>query len=122
MHRAFAIDVLACRPHCGGRLRLIATVHDPAVIRKLLARLGWPAQGRAPAPPHPTLRAFGAVDAKSLDPGSVMNYLDAVDAPPIDPTHKGRFRAADVRHRIFLHCFDRLLDSVGGLPPEGVTP
>jgi hypothetical protein len=32
MHRAFAIDVLAC-PHCGGRLRLIATLHDPAVIR-----------------------------------------------------------------------------------------
>jgi hypothetical protein len=28
MHRAFAIDVLAC-PHCGGRPRLIATLHDP---------------------------------------------------------------------------------------------
>ncbi len=38
MHRAFGIDVLAC-PHCGGRLRLIATLHDPAVIRKLLAHL-----------------------------------------------------------------------------------
>src|SRR5262245_38462428 len=38
MHRAFAIDVLAC-PHCGGRLRLIATLHDPAVIRKILAHL-----------------------------------------------------------------------------------
>jgi hypothetical protein len=34
--RAFAIDVLAC-VHCGGRLRLIATLHDPAVIRKILA-------------------------------------------------------------------------------------
>jgi hypothetical protein len=32
MHRAFALDVLAC-VHCGGRLRLIATLHDPAVIR-----------------------------------------------------------------------------------------
>jgi hypothetical protein len=32
MHRAFGIDVLACA-HCGGRLRLIATLHDPAVIR-----------------------------------------------------------------------------------------
>jgi len=28
MHRAFGIDVLACA-HCGGRLRLIATLHDP---------------------------------------------------------------------------------------------
>jgi hypothetical protein len=30
MHRAFAIDVLAC-PHCGGRLRVIATIYNPAV-------------------------------------------------------------------------------------------
>ena len=33
MHRAFGIDVLAC-PHSGGQLRLIATLHDPAVIGK----------------------------------------------------------------------------------------
>jgi hypothetical protein len=46
--RSFVIDVLA-RPHCGGRLRLTATLHEPAVIRKLLALLGWLAQGRAPA-------------------------------------------------------------------------
>jgi hypothetical protein len=39
MRRAFAIDVLAC-PDCGGRLRLIATLHDPAVIRKILAHVG----------------------------------------------------------------------------------
>jgi uncharacterized protein YbaR (Trm112 family) len=52
MHRAFAIDVLAC-PHCGGRLRLIATLHDPIVIRNLLAHLGWPAPGRSPAPRRP---------------------------------------------------------------------
>ena len=41
MHRAFAVDVLAC-PHCGGRLRLIATLHDAAVIQKILAHLGPP--------------------------------------------------------------------------------
>jgi hypothetical protein len=41
-------------PHCGGRLRLIATVHDPAVIRKLLARLGMTRSGPNPghAPPE----------------------------------------------------------------------
>ena len=38
MHRAFGIDVLACA-QCGGRLRLIATLHDPAVIREILAQL-----------------------------------------------------------------------------------
>ena len=51
MQRAFAIDVLACA-HCGGRLRLIATLHDPAVIRKILAHVALshsgPSSGRAP--------------------------------------------------------------------------
>jgi len=45
MHRAFAIDVLAC-PHCGGRLRLIATLHTPAVIRNVLRTWGSAPQGR----------------------------------------------------------------------------
>ena len=52
MHRAFAIDVLAC-PHCGGRLRLIATLHDPVVIRKLLAHLGMARSGPSPGPAPP---------------------------------------------------------------------
>jgi hypothetical protein len=52
MHRAFAVDVLAC-PQCGGRLRLIATLHDPAVIRKILGHLGRAPSGprSRPAPP-----------------------------------------------------------------------
>ena len=52
MHRAFAIDVLAC-PDCGGRLRLIATLHDPAVIRKILAHLGRSQSGQSPGPAPP---------------------------------------------------------------------
>jgi hypothetical protein len=55
LHRAFAIDVLTC-PHCGGRLCLIATLHDPAVIRKILAHVGtasaWPSPTPGPAPPE----------------------------------------------------------------------
>jgi hypothetical protein len=53
MHRAFGIDVLACA-HCVGRLRLIATLHDPAVIRKILAphALGHSGQSPGPAPPE----------------------------------------------------------------------
>jgi hypothetical protein len=50
--RSFALDVLAC-PHCGGRLRLIATLHDPAVIRKLLAHLGMARSGPSPGPAPP---------------------------------------------------------------------
>jgi hypothetical protein len=49
MHRAFGIDVLACA-HCGGRLRLIATLHDPAVIRKILAHLALSPSGPSPGP------------------------------------------------------------------------
>ena len=58
MHRAFAIDVLAC-VHCGGRLRLIATLHDPAVIRKILAHLDLAHSGQSPgpAPPAPSAAA-----------------------------------------------------------------
>ena len=52
MHRAFAIDVLAC-VHCGGRLRLIATLHDPAVIRKILAHLDVAHSGQSPGPAPP---------------------------------------------------------------------
>jgi hypothetical protein len=49
LHRAFALDVLTC-PHCGGRLRLIATLHDPAVIRKILAHVGTTRAGPSPSP------------------------------------------------------------------------
>ena len=52
MHRAFGIDVLAC-PHCGARLRLIATLHDPVVIRKILAHLGRSQSGPSPGPAPP---------------------------------------------------------------------
>jgi hypothetical protein len=52
MHRAFGIDVLAC-PQCGGRLRLIATLHDPAVIRKILGHLAPSYSGQSPGPAPP---------------------------------------------------------------------
>ncbi len=58
MHRAFAIDVVACS-HCGDRLRLIATLHNPAVIRNILAHLGIAPSGPGPgpAPPAPSATA-----------------------------------------------------------------
>jgi hypothetical protein len=52
MHRAFGIDVLAC-PQCGGRLRLIATLHDPAVIQKILGPLAPSYSGQSPGPGPP---------------------------------------------------------------------
>jgi len=49
MRRIFAIDVLACAG-CGGRLRLLATIEDPPVVTKILARLGLPTERPALIP------------------------------------------------------------------------
>jgi hypothetical protein len=67
MHRAFAIDVLAC-PQCGGRLRLIATLHDPVVIRKLLAHLGMARSG----PPNPGPAPGPAASRHDRIPGAAV--------------------------------------------------
>ena len=42
MQRSFGFDVLAC-PRCPGRLRLIALIHQPAIVRRILTHLGLPA-------------------------------------------------------------------------------
>src|SRR5262249_56192532 len=34
LRHTFAVDVLAC-PRCGGRMRVVATIEDPVVIRKV---------------------------------------------------------------------------------------
>ena len=54
MRRVFALDVLAY-PRCGGRLRVIATIQDPAVVRAILAQLGLAPgpDNPGPAPPQP---------------------------------------------------------------------
>ncbi len=52
MERAFGIDVLAC-PRCAGRLRLVATVDDPQIIRAILESLGLPAEVPQPHPAQP---------------------------------------------------------------------
>src|SRR5262249_56909052 len=39
LQRVFAVDVLAC-PSCGGRMRVIATIEDPRVVRRILTPLG----------------------------------------------------------------------------------
>jgi hypothetical protein len=61
MRQAFATDVLAC-PRCGGRMVVLATIDDPAVITRILTHLelsldsGEPAPSRAP-PKEPGLPA-----------------------------------------------------------------
>jgi hypothetical protein len=59
--RSFEIDVLAC-PECGGRLRLLATIESPAVVRKILSHLGIPAECPRPAAARPPPQATGLCD------------------------------------------------------------
>jgi hypothetical protein len=50
--RSFGLDVLAC-PRChGGRMRLVATIKDKAVIDKILRHLRWPSEPPPAAPPR----------------------------------------------------------------------
>ena len=48
--QSFAVDVLAY-PRCGGRTRVIATIEDSVVIRKILTHLSLPTEVPAPRPP-----------------------------------------------------------------------
>ena len=51
LRRVFDIDVERCV--CGGKLKIIAAIEDPAVIAKILTHLGLPARAppRSPAQP-----------------------------------------------------------------------
>ena len=71
MRRSFGFDVLACS-RCGGRLRLIAIIEQPVVIRRILAHLGLPTEIPEPrAARGPPCRA-------NVPPG------DAPDVGPFD--------------------------------------
>jgi hypothetical protein len=49
LQRVFASDALAC-PRCGGRLRLLAAIHDPEVVRAILDCLNLPSRAPPLAP------------------------------------------------------------------------
>ncbi len=54
LRRVFAIDVLACA--CGGRLRFLATIEDPVVVRRILRHVGLPTDPPVPIPARPPPR------------------------------------------------------------------
>ena len=49
MRRAFETDVLGC-PRCGGRMVVLATIDDPAVIHRILTHLGLSTEPGEPTP------------------------------------------------------------------------
>jgi hypothetical protein len=73
MHRVLAPDVLAC-PRSGGRLRIIATVQDPAILAHL--RRSGASELREPAPP-----ASAAVGYSSLDQALEASLSPLAPAP-----------------------------------------
>ncbi len=55
LKRVFDIDIEKCpHPHCGGTLKIIAAIENPAVIAKILTHLGLSAR----PPPRASARAF----------------------------------------------------------------
>ena len=52
LKRVFEIDIEHC-PHCGGNLKILAAIEDPAVIVGILTHLNLPAR----APPRSPARA-----------------------------------------------------------------
>jgi len=82
-HRAFAIDALAC-PHCGGRPRLITTLHDPAVIRKFLAHLGLAHSGQSRGPIRALIGSARARWTPSCLRGEALSVLIRPGPMPVD--------------------------------------
>ena len=62
LHRVFRIDILRCQP-CGGRVRVLACITEPAVVRHILDHLGLPSEPVRAAParasPPPPQTAWG---------------------------------------------------------------
>jgi hypothetical protein len=52
LKRVFDIDIEHC-PNCGGALKIIAAIEDPAVIAKILTHLGLPARAPPRSPARP---------------------------------------------------------------------
>jgi hypothetical protein len=58
LQRVFAVDALRC-PRCGSTLRLIAAIEDPAIARRILACIGFPARAPPEAPATPSNTVLG---------------------------------------------------------------
>ncbi|MFN9945219.1 MAG: transposase [Planctomycetota bacterium] len=64
LRRVFGIDVLVC-PKCAGSRRVLAAIHDPAAIARVLAALGLTAAGADPS----ECRAPPAAEGDAADDG-----------------------------------------------------
>ena len=79
MQRSFGFDPLVC-PWCGGRMRLIALIDQPPVIRRILSYLGLPTEIPEPRPAH-AQRWFHGSHARSRDPVRRRRVIAGLRAP-----------------------------------------
>ena len=49
LKRVFAIDIETC-PHCGGTLRVIACIEEPALIARILGHVQLPCRTKSQQP------------------------------------------------------------------------
>jgi hypothetical protein len=75
MRRTFGYDVKACL-ECGGRMKLIAMIEEPAVIAKILDHLGLPTELPRVHPARPPPEQLELPDFVELD--------EPIDEPDID--------------------------------------
>jgi hypothetical protein len=76
-------------PHCADRLRLIARLHDPAVIRKILANVGVGPSGRSPGPAPPEPGAAASRSDRTTSPWAEQQRVPlaashAIDRPSVN--------------------------------------
>ena len=65
--RLFQFDLEHC-PHCGGTLKILAAIEDPALIVAILTHLGLPAR----APPRSPARALPLFQPACAPPHELM--------------------------------------------------
>jgi hypothetical protein len=64
LERVFSVDALAC-PNCGGRMRFIATIDDPRVVRRIEDRGVVPCYAPGAALGADTAALLGAVGVET---------------------------------------------------------
>ena len=68
LKRVFMTDALTC-PKCQGRMKILATITEPEVIRQILDHLGIPSEAhrRTAARPPPQAELSGTADLAEVD-------------------------------------------------------
>ena len=75
LRRVFALDILVC-PDCGGRLRLLATIEDRAVIEQILTHLGLPVDLPQPSAARTPAWLPGVRDRADHEPDAGGHWAD----------------------------------------------